>query len=55
MFYKISLRPIYLKHKIVFRLEVNKVLSNKSCFYVSCIGYYDTNVKMKKIFVILNV
>lgn len=55
MFYKISLRPIYLKHKIVFRLEVHKVLSDNSLNYVSCIGYYDTNVKMKKIFVILSV
>jgi ribosomal protein S16 len=55
MFYKIKLNPVYLKHKIVFRIEVYKILSDNSCFFVSSIGYYDTNRKKKTIFVILSV
>jgi ribosomal protein S16 len=49
MFYKVMLRPVYLKHKVVFCVEVFKVLSDNSLFFVSSIGYYDMNRKRKKI------
>ena len=50
MFYRLKLNPVYLKHKIVFRIEVYKTLSDNSWFFVSSIGYYDTNRKRKTIF-----
>jgi ribosomal protein S16 len=50
LYYIIKLKPIYLKHKIVFKIEVHKKLSNNSSRLVARLGYFDTNKKKKKLF-----